>query len=79
LGFADSNLRLRIQDLLLAIGLPTRIPIEMSTDALLDAMLSDKKWIDGRLRFILPRRLGDVLIVDDVARAQVAQVIEDLR
>lgn len=79
LGFADSNLRLRIQDLLLAIGLPTRIPIEMSTDALLDAMLSDKKWIDGRLRFILPRRLGDVLIVDDVARGQVAQVIEDLR
>lgn len=79
LGIADPKLECRIQELLLAIGLPTRIPAELSTEAILDAMLADKKWIDGRLRFILPRRLGDVVIVDQVAGELVAQVIEDLR
>jgi 3-dehydroquinate synthase len=78
-GIAEPDLRFRIQDLLIAIGLPTRIPIEMSTDALLAAMLADKKWFDGRLRFILPRGMGDVITVDAVARWQIAQVIEDLR
>jgi 3-dehydroquinate synthetase len=79
LGIAGPNLRFRIQDGLLAIGLPTRIPIEMSTGALLDAMLADKKWFDGRLRFILPRGVGDVIIVDEIARWRIVQVIEDLR
>lgn len=79
LGMASPDLELQITELLCAIGLPVRIPGEISTDAMLDAMLTDKKRINGRLRFILPRELGDVVIVDEIAREEVASVMDGLK
>ena len=76
---ADAVLAPRIENLLCAIGLPTRVPREMSAEAILDAMATDKKRVDTRLRFVLPRALGDVVIVDDVARGEITSVIEELR
>jgi 3-dehydroquinate synthetase len=42
-------------------------------------MRSDKKRVGTRLRFILPRALGDVVIADDVPPEDVVAVIERLR
>ena len=69
----------RIEHLLRAIDLPTRVPIHMSTDAVLSAMATDKKRIGRHLRFVLPRALGQVDIVDNVPSEAVGAVIEDLR
>jgi 3-dehydroquinate synthase len=79
LGLCDAQLTLRIENLLKTIGLPRRVPGTMSTDAIMSAMMTDKKRVDGRLRFILPRALGDVVIVNDVAREQVLGAVEDNR
>ena len=49
------------------------------TDEIIAAMQTDKKRVNAQLRFILPHALGDVVIVDDVAQADVVQVIERLR
>jgi 3-dehydroquinate synthase len=76
---ADPFLAPRIENLLRAIGLPTHVPREMSAEAILDAMATDKKRVDAQLRFVLPRALGDVLVVDDVTRGEIAPVIEELR
>ena len=70
----DVHLVSRIENLLSAIGLPTRVPREMSADAIWAAMATDKKRVGSRLRFVLPRALGDVVIVDDVTREEVAGV-----
>ena len=78
-GLCDDGLTARIENLLRAIGLPTRIPREFSAEAILDAMRSDKKRVGTRLRFILPRALGDVVIADDVPQEDVVAVIEELR
>jgi 3-dehydroquinate synthase len=51
----------RLQDLLQRLGLPTAAP-GLATEELLAAMGADKKAEYGRLRFILPRRLGAVSI-----------------
>lgn len=79
LGMCDANLVERIEVLLRQIGLPTRVPKEMTTEQIIDAMQTDKKRIGVRLRFILPRALGDLVIVDDVSRADVSAVIEETR
>jgi 3-dehydroquinate synthase len=71
-----SDLTTRVENLLRAIGLPTRVPRNFSADAILNAMASDKKRVGARLRFVLPRVLGDVVIVDDVAPEEVLAVIE---
>ena len=46
---------------------------------LLDAMYFDKKVHGGKLRFILPDRIGHVVIRNDVPRELVAQAIEHIR
>ncbi len=45
--------------------------------ALLDLMGQDKKVIDGKLRFILARGIGDAFVTSDVPRDAVLKVLED--
>ena len=78
-GLSDATVAPRIEKLLRVIGLPTRVPHEMSAEAIMDAMATDKKRVDAQLRFVLPRALGDVVIVDDVARSEIASIVEELR
>lgn len=44
-----------------AVGLPTKPKRPVDPDALLSAMLKDKKTTDGVLNFVLPRRIGEVV------------------
>ncbi|HBM39387.1 MAG TPA: 3-dehydroquinate synthase [Sulfitobacter sp.] len=44
---------------------------------LLDLMGQDKKVIDGKLRFILARSIGDAFVTADVPRDAVLQLLED--
>ncbi|MBI5651963.1 MAG: 3-dehydroquinate synthase [Chloroflexi bacterium] len=78
-GLCDDALIARIENLLRAIGLPTRVPREFSADALFAAMQTDKKRVGARLRFILPRAIGAVALVDDVPMAEVIAGIEKTR
>lgn len=73
-----AGLAARIENLLRAIGLPTRVPRGMAIDAILAAMATDKKRVAARLRFVLPRALGDVVIVDDVTRTEIIAVLEQV-
>jgi 3-dehydroquinate synthase len=65
------------QDALLhALGLPTAAPQAVrDVDALLAVMARDKKSVGGRLRFVLPSRIGQVDLVDDVPEQLVRQVL----
>ncbi len=60
--------------LLEAFGLPVA-PQPWPAEALLATMRSDKKALAGRLRFVLPRRLGEVALFDDVPEADVLDVL----
>ena len=61
----DASVTERQHNLLLAFGLPTEMP-DLDHDALLTAMQHDKKVEHGRLRFILPSRMGHVELVGDI-------------
>ena len=65
LGRIDQSFVNRQQALLAALHLETTLP-EFDGDELLRIMRRDKKADQGKLRFVLPDRLGHVEIVDDV-------------
>jgi shikimate kinase / 3-dehydroquinate synthase len=78
-NLCDPQTAARIENLLGAMDLPTRVPREMSTDAILSAMATDKKRLGLQLRFVLPRALGDVAMVDHVPQEDVIAVIAETR
>jgi 3-dehydroquinate synthase len=74
-GLIPDTITQRQRQLLARFGLPTA-PERWPIDALVAVMRSDKKALAGRLRFVLPRRLGEVALFDDVPEADVRQVLE---
>jgi 3-dehydroquinate synthase len=65
MGRVTAELTERQEALLGALGLPTA-DIEIDAGRMLEAMQRDKKTAHGRLRFVLPTRLGHVELVEDV-------------
>jgi 3-dehydroquinate synthase len=66
LGRIDASLTKRQQDLLESFGLPTAVP-PLDHEELIELMYHDKKTERGKLRFVLPSRLGHVEVVRDVS------------
>lgn len=60
--------------LLERFSLPTA-PNDWPAEELIAIMRRDKKAQAGKLRFVLPRRLGEVALFDDVAESDVAAVL----
>ena len=65
----------RLSALLARLQLPTAIPAGIDADALLAAMLLDKKNLSGRLRLILWRGIGQAEIVPDVSELAIRAVL----
>jgi 3-dehydroquinate synthetase len=69
----------RIEGILGSMDLPTRIPRSMTTEAILTAMSTDKKRIASRQRYVLPRAIGDVEIVDSVPEDAIRSMLDTMR
>lgn len=76
-GLIPAELTERQRQLLARFGLPVA-PRSWPIDDLLATMRSDKKALAGKLRFILPTRLGEVRLFDDVADQDVHRVLSEL-
>jgi 3-dehydroquinate synthase len=64
-----------LETLLAAAGLPAEIP-DINADSLLQAIKHDKKNIAGKIRFALPRGIGDFYITDQVDTSTIRDAIE---
>jgi 3-dehydroquinate synthase len=62
--------------LLQGFALPTVPKSEWRMDEMLATMRKDKKAVGGRMRFILPTKLGEVALFDDVAEADVRAIFD---
>ncbi len=65
IGRVDEAFTARQGALLAALGLPVEVP-KLDHEKILSTMLHDKKAEHGRLRLVLPTRMGHVELVDDV-------------
>jgi 3-dehydroquinate synthase len=78
LGMLDEESRRRIVAVIEKAGLPAR-GLTLHPAEVVDAMSYDKKARAGRLHFVLPDRIGHVVIRDDVPADAVRRAVESLR
>jgi 3-dehydroquinate synthase len=78
LGMLDEASSLRIVAVIKQAKLPVN-GLELPTKQIVDTMIFDKKVRGGKVRFILPDRIGHVVIRDDVPPENVTRAVESLR
>lgn len=66
----------RLEAIIADAGLPTRIP-SLSVKELMQAMQHDKKITRGKIKFVLPKKIGEVFITDEVSSSLVEEVLTD--
>ncbi len=77
LDLCEPDLVARVESLLDRLGLPIRAG-GFTPEQVMAAMATDKKRVGSRLRFVLPRAVGDVDLFDDVAPEAVLAVLAEL-
>lgn len=78
LGYSKEILE-TTQRVLERFELPVRIPDHLSTDAIMEAMMHDKKFKEGRMVFVVPTAIGKVEIRDDIHAEVVREIVEGLK
>jgi 3-dehydroquinate synthase len=74
LGWIPPEVTARVTNLIERFGLPTSAS-GLDHDALLDAMTRDKKNLKGKTRFVLPRKIGHVVLTDAPTEVQIRAVL----
>lgn len=74
-GWIDESVRERSLALLQRAALPVAPPAEMTPQQFLDAMAIDKKNVDGAIKLVLLRKLGEACISDDYDHDKLLQTL----
>ncbi|MGE5764342.1 MAG: 3-dehydroquinate synthase [Mycobacterium leprae] len=77
-GLLDRVTQRRMNRLLTAVGLPialTDLPVALDADRVIGALGQIRKIRDGRIRFVLPVRLGETVIADDVTDEEIRSAV----
>ena len=74
LGMLDENEVIRLRRLIERAGLPTEIP-NLEVEKIIQAMKHDKKILKGKIRFILPKSIGNVFITDEVSPSLIEEAL----
>ena len=73
---ADADLLI---SMLARYRLPLRLPSDISTDNILQALRKDKKFHAGAVRFVLLRALGEAFVSSEITEKDIVDAIEGLR
>jgi 3-dehydroquinate synthase len=60
------------------LGLPTQLKKPLSKEVLKALLGLDKKIRGGKVQFVLPKRIGEVIIASDVPLAELDSVLEGI-
>ena len=69
----------RVQALVRRAGLPHRGPAELDPETFRRLMARDKKAVDGGIRLVLPRAIGDTVLTADFDERALAATLEHCR
>jgi len=78
LGLMSQEEATRVKALLERYNLPTTYTIK-DPEAFYEAFFLDKKSTDTKIKFILPKGIGDVVMLDDIPKEDVIAVLELFR
>jgi 3-dehydroquinate synthase len=71
----DEDVRQRAVTLLQRAGLPVKPPAEITVEQYLEVMAIDKKNVDGRIKLVLLRALGEAFITDEYNHDKLLQTL----
>ena len=74
LGLLDKSELVRLESVIERTGFPAELP-NLEVAKIIQAIKYDKKILRGKVRFILPKALGNVFITDEVNLSLVEQVL----
>ena len=69
----------KVRAALSAFELPTQLPPEVSSQALMNALRKDKKFDRGSIRFVLTRSLGSAFVSKEITEGDVEWAIRNLQ
>lgn len=75
MGICEWETLERVEGLLSRVGLPLCVPSGVDFNEVLEAMRRDKKVSKGKLRFVLPLHIGEVVIRNDVPAELVIKAV----
>lgn len=75
MGMISADERQRVDALITRAGLPERPPAGMTPEDFMDLMAVDKKNVDGVLRLVLLRSLGEALVTGDTEGGQLGETL----
>ena len=73
---ADKDIE-RIKNLLIKAKLPVKRPEQMAIESYIPHMLRDKKVISGKLRLVIPTKIGQVEVMDGIKKSVVLESINN--
>lgn len=78
LGLWDETSHQRQLELIKKASLPVTLPSGLNLEEIVDSLQTDKKVKDGKVRFVLPKRIGEAIVTDQVSSDIVYQVLTSL-
>lgn len=79
MGLCSPNLQEQVEQVLVNLGLPIRIPAGYTPHTILQAMYSDKKRASNQHRLILIRDIGDVFVSSEANEQDILDTLNSLR
>ncbi len=76
MGILEENELIRLKGIIEKAGLPTVMP-NLEVEKIIQAMKHDKKVLRDKIRFVLLKSIGSVLITDEVSPALLEKVLVD--
>lgn len=77
LGWLRQEDQTRITDLIERTGLPSQPPRALASERFLELMAVDKKVIDGKLRLVLLKGIGQALVTTEFDRTELQNMLQD--
>lgn len=78
MGLWDHTECKRQRALIEKAGLPTQIPNGCDRAEIVPTLQADKKVKEGKVRFVLPRQIGTVIVTDQVEPAAINKVLDSM-
>jgi 3-dehydroquinate synthase len=69
----------RVKAVIERYELPNRLPGEISLASILSTVFADKKFVDGRIRFVVSPQLGEAVLADNIVQADLELALDSIR
>ena len=76
-GLTEEGIK-EIEAAIKLFDLPTQLPDQLLRSQIMERVFADKKFVDGKIRFVVTPRLGCALLADNVTLQDLESALESI-